>query len=159
MSSKKLDICLNILLSNTFDKIGSILTGLQFSFKLLLHFLCNGVTSACFKHDGKIEDFMELLILSQMKFENISEFSLIILVGISEYCDALFSFNSLISISISLKLTSLKLKGIDLILRLHQLELGSKENQEQIGRNLYAIEVFINNFSLLGVKYQFICQE
>ena len=62
---------------------------------------------------------MELLILSQMKFENISEFSLIILVGISEYCDALFSFNSLISISISLKLTSLKLKGIDLILRLH----------------------------------------
>ena len=62
---------------------------------------------------------MELLILSQMKFENISEFSLIILVGISEYCDASFSFNSLISISISLKLTSLKLKGIDLILRLH----------------------------------------
>ena len=44
----------------------------------------NGVTSAYFKHDGKIEDFMNLLILSQMKFENISEFSLIILVGISE---------------------------------------------------------------------------
>ena len=85
MSSKKLDICLNILLSNTFDKIGSILTGLKFSFKLLLHFLCNGVTSAGSKHDGKIEYFMELLILSQMKFENISEFSLIILVGISEY--------------------------------------------------------------------------
>ena len=41
----------------------------------------------------------------------------------------------------------------------HELELGSKENQEQIGRNLDAIEVFINNFSLLGVKYQFICQE
>ena len=38
-----------------------------------------------FRHDGKIEDFMELLILSKMKFENISEFSLIILVGISEY--------------------------------------------------------------------------
>ena len=47
---------LNILLSNTFDKIKSILTG---------------VTSACFKHDGKIENFMKLLILSQMKFENI----------------------------------------------------------------------------------------
>ena len=46
-----------------------------------------------------------------MKFENISEFSLIILVGISEYWDALFSFNSLISVSISLKLTSLKLKA------------------------------------------------
>ena len=46
-----------------------------------------------------------------MKFENISEFSLIILVGISEYCDALVSFNSLISVSISLKLTPLKLKA------------------------------------------------
>ena len=41
----------------------------------------------------------------------------------------------------------------------HYLELGSKENQEQIGRNLVAIEVFINNFSFPGVKYQFICQE
>ena len=46
-----------------------------------------------------------------MKFENISEFFLIILVGITEYCDALFSLNSLISVSISLKLTSLKLKA------------------------------------------------
>ena len=46
---------------------------------------------------------MGLLILSQMKFENISEFSLIILVGITEYIDALVSFNSLISVSISLK--------------------------------------------------------
>ena len=33
-----------------------------------------------------------------MKFENISEFFLIILVGITEYCDALFSLNSLISV-------------------------------------------------------------
>ena len=41
----------------------------------------------------------------------------------------------------------------------HYLELGSKESQEQIGRNLAAIEVFINNFSLLGAKYQFTCQE
>ena len=54
---------------------------------------------------------MELLISPQMKFENISEFSLIILVGIFEYWDDLFSFNSLISVSISLKLTSLKLKA------------------------------------------------
>ena len=54
---------------------------------------------------------MELLIPSQMKVENISEFSLIILVGIFEYWDDLFSFNSLISVSISLKLTSLKLKA------------------------------------------------
>ena len=41
----------------------------------------------------------------------------------------------------------------------HYLELGSKENQEQTGRNLVAVEVFINNFSFLGVKYQSICQE
>ena len=54
---------------------------------------------------------MESLILSQMKFENISEFSLIILVVISEYWDALFSFNSLISVSFSLKRTYLKLKA------------------------------------------------
>ena len=54
---------------------------------------------------------MEFLILSQMKLENISEFSLIILVDISEYWDALFSFNSLVSVSVSLKLTSLKLKA------------------------------------------------
>ena len=37
----------------------------------------------------------------------------------------------------------------------HYLELGSKENQEQIGRNFS----LYNSFSLLGVKYQFICQE
>lgn len=53
---------------------------------------------------------MELLILPQMKFENISQLSLIILVGISEYWDVLFSFNRLISVSICLKMTSLKLK-------------------------------------------------
>ena len=45
-----------------------------------------------------------------MKFENISEFPLIILVGISEYWDASLSFNSLISVSMYWKLTSLKLK-------------------------------------------------
>ena len=53
---------------------------------------------------------MKLLILSQMTSENISEFFSIILVGISEYWDALFSFNSIIFVSISLKLTFLKLK-------------------------------------------------
>ena len=31
----------------------------------------------------------------------------------------------------------------------HELELESKENQEQTGRNLDAVEVFINNFSIL----------
>ena len=42
---------------------------------------------------------MELLILSQMKLENISEFSLLISIGISECGDALFSFNNLICFS------------------------------------------------------------
>ena len=58
---------------------------------------------------------MELLILSQMKFENISEFSLIFFIGISEYWDALVCYNSLISVSIFLKLTSLKLKTLFLL--------------------------------------------
>ena len=49
-------------------------------FKLLLHSLTKCV--AYFKRNGKIEDFIELLILSQMKFENIFEFFLIILVAI-----------------------------------------------------------------------------
>ena len=55
-----------------------------------------------------------------MKFENISEFSLIILVGISEYWDALFSFTSLISVSISdfLKLKALLLLHLVLIARM-----------------------------------------
>ena len=56
---------------------------LVYSF-LLVHFLCNGVISTCFKHDGKKEDFMKLFIFSQMKFENISEFSLITLVSTLE---------------------------------------------------------------------------
>ena len=78
---------------------------------LLLLFLCNDVTSAVLKHDEKIAVFMKLFILSQMKFENIYEFSLIILIDISEYRDVLFSFNRLISVLICLKLTSLKLKA------------------------------------------------
>ena len=45
-----------------------------------------------------------------MKFENTPEFSLIILVGISEHWGALFSFSRLIFVSISLKLINLKLK-------------------------------------------------
>ena len=147
MSSKKLGICLDICLSNTFQKIGSILISLKFSFKLLLNFLCNGVTSACFKHDGKIVDFMELLIILKMKFENISEFSLIILLGISAYWDALVSFNSLISVSISLSLTSLKLKApflLDLVLIARML-----------GCFLYlriAFKVESLTFSLIGSK-------
>ena len=45
-----------------------------------------------------------------MKFENTSKVSLIILVGISEHWDALFSFSRPIFVSICLKLANLKLK-------------------------------------------------
>ena len=38
----------------------------------------------------------------------------------------------------------------------HYLELGSKENQEQIGGNLVEVEAIINSFSLLGIRHQFI---
>ena len=50
---------------------------------------------------------------------------------------------------------------LDLILRLviSYREVGLKDNHEQIGHNLDATEVSTNNFSLLRVKYQFICQE
>ena len=50
----------------------------------LLHLLCDGATSACLKH-METKDFTELLIDSRMKFVNISGFSLIILVGVSDY--------------------------------------------------------------------------
>ena len=96
------------------------------------------------------EDFLELLILLQMKFENISEFSLINLVGISEYRDALFSFNSLISDSISLKLTTLKPK-IPFILH---LVLSVK----MLGCCLFlgiAFEVGTLTFSIIGSKSEY----
>ena len=72
---------------------------------------------------------------------------LIILVGISEYWDALVSFNSLISVSISLSLTSLKLKApflLDLVLIARML-----------GCFLYlriAFKVESLTFSLIGSK-------
>ena len=87
MSSAKIDICLNILLSNTFDKTGSILIGLLFSFKLLLHFLC------MFQAWWKNREFYR--IVNTLPNEIWREYSLIILVVISEYWDALSSFNNL----------------------------------------------------------------
>ena len=85
-----------------------------------------------------------------MKLENISEFSLIILVGISEYWDALFSFNSLISVSISLKLISLKLKTPFL---LHLVLIA-----RMLGWILYlrtAFKVASLTFSIIGSKSEY----
>ena len=56
------------------------------------------------------KDFTELLIDSRMKFVNISGFSLIILVGVFDYWDALCSFIRLNYFSICFNLTSIKLK-------------------------------------------------
>ena len=85
-----------------------------------------------------------------MKIENLPEFSLIILVGISEYCDALFSFNSLISVSISLKLTYLNLKAS---LLLHLVQIA-----RMLGCFSYlraAFKVGSLTFSILGSKLEY----
>ena len=63
-----------------------------------------------------------------MKFENISKFSLIILVGTSQYWDTLFSFNNLNSISICVKLTSLKLKVLFLLHVFSYLRIAFKNS-------------------------------
>ena len=79
-----------MLLSNTFENIERILTGLQFSFKSLLPFLRKGVTSAIFKQDGNEDDLEELLMFIHKKSANMYEFSLIILMRMSECWEALF---------------------------------------------------------------------
>ena len=85
-----------------------------------------------------------------MKFENISEFSLIILVFISEYWDTLVSFKSLISVSISWRLTSLKIKAPFL---LHLVLIA-----RMLGCFLYlriAFKVWPLTFSILGPKSEY----
>ena len=85
-----------------------------------------------------------------MKFENRSEFPLIILVGISEYWVALLSFNRLISVSICLRLTSLKLKAPPLL----YLILIAR----MLGCFLYlriAFKVRSLTFSIIGSKLQY----
>ena len=59
-----------------------------------LPFLCTGVTSANFKEEKKFEDLIALF-----KSANISIFSLIILVGILVFCEALVLSNLRISFS------------------------------------------------------------
>ena len=68
--------------------------------------------SASFRQDGNVNDFIESLIKEHKAFPNISEFSLMILVGISEFWDAflLFKFNT--SFCVSSIETSLKQKFI-----------------------------------------------
>ena len=75
--------------SKNFDNVVRILTDLKFSFISFLSFLCTGVTSANFKEERKLEDLIALFMLVHKKSANISIFSLIILVGISVFCEAL----------------------------------------------------------------------
>ena len=63
ISSKKEDVCLNMLLLEIFDRAAKLLPGLQFCFAYFLPFLCNGIISANLRQDGNKEDLMELLIL------------------------------------------------------------------------------------------------
>ena len=51
---------------------------------------------ASFRQDGDVNDFIESLVKEHKAFPNISEFSLMILVGVSEFWDAflLFKFNT-----------------------------------------------------------------
>ena len=73
-----------MLLSNTFKNIERILTGLQFSFTSFLPFLYEGVTSVIHKPDGNEDDFKDLLMFVHKKSANMSKFSLITLMEMSE---------------------------------------------------------------------------
>ena len=72
----------------------------SYLFSLFFPFLCKGVTSPDLRHEGKVEDLIELFMLFYKKTANISTLSLIILVEISKLWDALFIFKLYISFSI-----------------------------------------------------------
>ena len=78
-----------------------------------------GVTSANLKEEGKLEELIVLFMLAHKKFANISIFSLIILVGISVFCEALV------------------LSNLRIIFRLHQSSLLQNEM-------FFVLAVFLN---------------
>ena len=73
----------------TCTDVGRRLTDLKFCFITFLPFLCTDVTPANFKDEGKLEDLISLSMLVHKMSANISIFFLIILVGISVFCEAL----------------------------------------------------------------------
>ena len=97
-----------MLLSNTFENIGRMLTDLSFSFKSFVPFLCKAVTFAIFKQDGNKDHLKELLIFVYKKLAKMSKFSLIILMEMFECWEALFLSNLSISFFMSWMLTSQK---------------------------------------------------
>ena len=86
---KKVDNLVNLHFSKTFDNVGRILTGLKFSFIAFLAFLCTGVMSDNSKEERKLDYLIALLMLVHKKSTNISIFSLLIIVGISVFCEVL----------------------------------------------------------------------
>ena len=109
----------------------------------------NGVTSACFKHDGKIGFYGIVITLANEAWKYIWVF-LYKLSGISEHWDVLFSFSSLISVSISLKLTSLKLKSTFL---LHLVLIASMLGCFSYLRIAFKVESL--TFSIIGSKLEY----
>ena len=101
LSSKNADICLNIHFSNIFDTLESTLNGLKFSLRVFEPFLWTGVTLANFISVGNFVVSTELLKQFVKNSENISQFSLITFVGISESCVAFVGSRFIISFSIS----------------------------------------------------------
>ena len=55
-----------------------------------LHFLRKGVTSAIFKQGGNEDDLKELLMFVHNKSAKMPQFSLMILIGMSESWETLF---------------------------------------------------------------------
>ena len=73
------------MFSKTLDTFGRILTWRSFVLFCLEFYLYDGVISANFRFFGKFYRSIELLIEPKRKRASISEFSLIILVGKSEF--------------------------------------------------------------------------
>ena len=72
-------------------------------------FLCKGVISAIFKQDGNEDDLKEFLMFVHKKSANMSKFSLIILMGMSECWEAFFLSNLSMSFFMSSMSTSGKI--------------------------------------------------
>ena len=89
MLLKKVHIWANIHFSKIFDNVGRIITDLKLPFIPFLPFLCTDVTSANFKREGKLENLIALFMLVHKKSAKILIFSLIILVGILIFYEAL----------------------------------------------------------------------
>ena len=81
--------------------LDNILTGLSLFFALFEFFLWTGGLAALFNSDGYEEVLIQQLRFEKMKSPKTSEFSFLILVGISMICVALLRFRLFQSLRIS----------------------------------------------------------